>query len=365
MTATTDTEDAAASPPGPVADAPAPAFAPEPGRHPVDVPLGRRVMVVSDLLLTPDGHAVDAGRSPRELARALDTWDGPGILVIAGNLFDLTGCDDPLGTAGRAIDAHPGPGPGLPPVPRRWTSAGSSASGAPTSPRTSPPGPRVDPGPSDVVASLAAAGVEHLGADRPPHPDRHRRAGGPGRARRPRLRAAAGRDAPTADAKPGAIDPPAGRHWRTPGPRVARGRPVAGRRRPAERPVGPHPLRRVPHPLPPVRPLRLVAARPLRRGPACCGWPSPRGCSATSGAACRPGPSATPTPPTSTTSWWWPSASPWSCSSSWPWCSACSAAGMWSILGGGALRGGARPRPAPTTPPATTPGAWSARATPA
>jgi hypothetical protein len=81
-------------------------FVAEPGGTRVDVPLGRRVMVVSDLLLTPATTASTLALTA-ELAQALDTWDGPGILIIAGNLFDLTGCDDPLGTAGRAIDAHP------------------------------------------------------------------------------------------------------------------------------------------------------------------------------------------------------------------------------------------------------------------
>ena len=44
-----------------------------------DVPLGRRVMVVSDLLLTPAATATSTAVTT-ELARALDTWDGPGIL---------------------------------------------------------------------------------------------------------------------------------------------------------------------------------------------------------------------------------------------------------------------------------------------
>lgn len=72
----------------------------------VDVPLGRRVMVVSDLLLTPE--ATPSSRSVSgELARALVTWDGPGILIIAGNLFDLTGGRTGLGECQRALEAHP------------------------------------------------------------------------------------------------------------------------------------------------------------------------------------------------------------------------------------------------------------------
>ena len=46
---------------------------------------------------------------------------------------------------------------------------------------------------------------------------------------------------------------------------------MARRRRPAQRPVGPDPLRRVPHPVPPLRPLRLVVAGAVRGGPAAAG----------------------------------------------------------------------------------------------
>ena len=69
---------------------PEPQLTLEPGGTRVDVPLGRRVMVVSDLLLTPSATSSTLAVTG-ELARALDTWDGPGILIIAGNLFDLTG----------------------------------------------------------------------------------------------------------------------------------------------------------------------------------------------------------------------------------------------------------------------------------
>ena len=286
----------------------------------MDVPLGRRIMVVSDLLLTPEATAPRQALTG-ELAQALDTWDGPGILIIAGNLFDLTGCDDPLGAAGRAIDAHPA----LARAFLRFLQVDERRilrQRGTHEPEVIAAGVRVDPDTSDVVASLAAAGVEHLGAV-----DLHVQTGtgtgwsGSSRASTPT--AAPGRRDPTADAKPGVGH--AGR--------AATGAPSAqdspedapwlDGRRPAVRPVGPHPLRGVPHPLPAVRPLRLVAPGAVRRRPACCAWRSPRGCSATWAAACPPGPCATPTPPTSTTSWWWPSASPSWCSPSWPWCSAC------------------------------------------
>ncbi len=78
----------------------------EPGGISVDLPLGWRVMVVSDLLLTPtttpSSLAVTA-----QLARALDAWDGPGILIIAGNLFDLTESGSPLAQARDSLAAHP------------------------------------------------------------------------------------------------------------------------------------------------------------------------------------------------------------------------------------------------------------------
>ena len=96
MTTTTHTEDAGSAGTTPVVvpgPSPVDAFVPEPGGTRIDVPLGRRVMVVSDLLLTPDATPSTLALTT-ELARALDTWDGPGILIIAGNLFDLTGCDD-------------------------------------------------------------------------------------------------------------------------------------------------------------------------------------------------------------------------------------------------------------------------------
>ena len=71
----------------------------------IDVPLGWRVMVVSDLLLTPHATECDVAVTT-ELAQALDTWDGPGILVIAGNLFDLTEAASPSAACRDALAAH-------------------------------------------------------------------------------------------------------------------------------------------------------------------------------------------------------------------------------------------------------------------
>ncbi|HXA34077.1 MAG TPA: phosphatidylglycerol lysyltransferase domain-containing protein [Acidimicrobiales bacterium] len=72
----------------------------------IDVPIGRRVMVVSDLLLT--GEATPSTLVlTSELARTLDAWNGPGILIIAGNLFDLTGKGPTQEEAQAAMRAHP------------------------------------------------------------------------------------------------------------------------------------------------------------------------------------------------------------------------------------------------------------------
>src|ERR1700677_628309 len=78
---------------------------PEAGATRVEVALGRRVMVVSDLLLTPVATPSTTAVSA-ELARALDTWDGPGLLIIAGNLFDLTDATSLAEDAHRSIEAH-------------------------------------------------------------------------------------------------------------------------------------------------------------------------------------------------------------------------------------------------------------------
>ncbi len=161
MTQTTDTQDPAdAVPEGPQGRPPE--FTPEPGGTRIDVPLGRRVMVVSDLLLTPDATPSTLAVTG-ELAQALDTWDGPGVLVIAGNLFDLAGAGDPLGAAARSLDAHPALGRSLirflvGDERRVLRQCGSHEPGGDT------PRPRTAPDTaSHVVAPLAAAGVEHVG----------------------------------------------------------------------------------------------------------------------------------------------------------------------------------------------------------
>jgi lysylphosphatidylglycerol synthetase-like protein (DUF2156 family) len=169
-------------------------------------------MVVSDLLLTPDATSSSVALTG-ELAQALDTWDGPGILVIAGNLFDLTGCEDPLDTAARAIDAHPALARSflrfLQVDERRILRQRGTHE-----PERIVEGPRARPDSSEVVASLAAAGVEHLGAI-----DLHVQTGTGERVVRVEpgihVYGTSPGGSPTADAKPG-MEPPKGHHWRMP-----------------------------------------------------------------------------------------------------------------------------------------------------
>ena len=176
----------------------------------IDVPIGRRVMVVSDLLLTaaatPSSTAVS-----NELARALDAWDGPGLLVIAGNLFDLSGTDTPRVEAEAGMAAHP-----------RLREAFRRFLGSPDRRVIRQTGTH-EPGYDthhETVAAMAAMGVEQF-----PVVDLHlQTATGLRRVRvEPGEHAyAAGRQAgggsdldPAADAKPGAVGSDrAGERWR-------------------------------------------------------------------------------------------------------------------------------------------------------
>ena len=115
--------------------------------------LGRRVMVVSDLLLTAQATPSTAAVSA-ELARALDTWDGPGLLIIAGNLFDLVGAASPAEEARRSINAHPALELAL----SRFLTVNDRRVIRQTG--THEPGYGVDP---ETAAAMAARGVEHFG----------------------------------------------------------------------------------------------------------------------------------------------------------------------------------------------------------
>ncbi len=219
MTTTTDTGDPSdladlGTPHGREAPPPVHQFTPEPDGTRVDIPLGRRVMVVSDLLLTPRATPSTLAVTG-ELARALDTWDGPGILIIAGNLFDLTGVRRPA-RHGRTGHGRPSAlARSLDPLPGRRRAARDPPDAAATSPTTSTDGPAPTDG-SDVVATLAAAGVEHLGPV-----DLHVQTGTGARVvrvdpgehalRRRTVRDGAGGRGRSADTKPGAVRTDPGR----------------------------------------------------------------------------------------------------------------------------------------------------------
>lgn len=59
-----------------------------PSRLTLPVDMGRRVAVLANVLLAPEVTAA-TGWAAAALARVLDEWDGPGTVVVAGNLLDL------------------------------------------------------------------------------------------------------------------------------------------------------------------------------------------------------------------------------------------------------------------------------------
>jgi lysylphosphatidylglycerol synthetase-like protein (DUF2156 family) len=68
----------------------------------VDVPLGGRVVVASDLFLSASPTSASTSAS-RELARAIISISGPAALVIAGNLFELS---EAIDTVKASLHAH-------------------------------------------------------------------------------------------------------------------------------------------------------------------------------------------------------------------------------------------------------------------
>ncbi len=186
------------------------AFRPEACATRVDVPIGHRVMVVSDLLLTPDATRTTLAVTG-ELARALDTWDGPGVLIIAGNLFDLIVSASPLADSKKCLEAHPALALAL----TRFLTYENRRVIRQTG--THEPGYGTDP---ETMAAIAARGVEQLGpVDLYLHtatdirvvrvePGEHAYAEG-----------CTGTETefnPAADAKPGVVGPSsAGRGWRS------------------------------------------------------------------------------------------------------------------------------------------------------
>lgn len=70
----------------------------------IDVALGRRVEVIGDLLLPPDPSPSSSAVS-RDIARRLEEWQGPGILIVCGRLV-ADGC--PEGSGVQALENHAG-----------------------------------------------------------------------------------------------------------------------------------------------------------------------------------------------------------------------------------------------------------------
>jgi lysylphosphatidylglycerol synthetase-like protein (DUF2156 family) len=72
--------------------------------RPIRVSLGRRVMVLGDLLLPPEPSPSSLATS-RDLAQKLGDWEGPGIVILCGELVS-PGCHQGSGVA-EALRTHP------------------------------------------------------------------------------------------------------------------------------------------------------------------------------------------------------------------------------------------------------------------
>src|ERR1700729_4163751 len=71
--------------------------------HILHVALGRRVEVIGDLLLPPE--PTDSSRAAcRDIARRLEEWQGPGIVIVSGRLVALECHDDPAGVLAKHAD---------------------------------------------------------------------------------------------------------------------------------------------------------------------------------------------------------------------------------------------------------------------
>ena len=323
----------------------------------VDVPLGRQVMVVSDLLLTPtatpSSTAVSsrAGPGPRHLGRARDP-DHRRQPVRPHRHRQLL-----RPSAKAALDAHPALAQALSRFldedeRRVIRQTGDHESGAVngTTPGTRP-------------TALAELGVEQLGPV-----DLHlRTATGPGwygssRASIPTPRGAAASETnPTRPPTPNpAIGGPtrrdaAGATW---SPATEEGAPwLVGLNRLSDpsarsrfvvsrtlyRRLGPHAWWLL---------VPFVVALPAPGGGDPVG-PRPSWCG-----IARHGPFATPIRPTSATRSWWPFWSPWSCLAVLAAVLGLLSRRLWSALGGGALDAASQ-RQRPTTPPVTPAASWS------
>lgn len=85
---------------------PGPLTGPGPDILTVPVEVGRRAVIVANLGLKPQATRASAWAAAG-LARTLDTWEGPGFVVIAGNLFDLDAEPEGPSVIPAALSAHP------------------------------------------------------------------------------------------------------------------------------------------------------------------------------------------------------------------------------------------------------------------
>jgi lysylphosphatidylglycerol synthetase-like protein (DUF2156 family) len=72
----------------------------------IPVGVGRRVVVVANFALTATATPATTWAASG-FARALDMWDGPGLVVVAGNLFDLGERSPGAAAVDDALGAHP------------------------------------------------------------------------------------------------------------------------------------------------------------------------------------------------------------------------------------------------------------------
>src|SRR5580698_7360055 len=72
--------------------------------RPIDVALGRRVMVLGDLLL-PAQPSPSSLATSRDIAQKLADWQGPGIVVLCGQLAAAGCAESPDGPA-EALRTH-------------------------------------------------------------------------------------------------------------------------------------------------------------------------------------------------------------------------------------------------------------------
>jgi len=75
----------------------------------VEIPLGRRVMVVGDLLLRPESTPSSRALAA-DVALTLERWEGPGLVIVCGNLFAVPCGGDGLDAPQirTALKAHQG-----------------------------------------------------------------------------------------------------------------------------------------------------------------------------------------------------------------------------------------------------------------